>query len=75
MVAIEQIIKAELRLQCAGCAVARLHLEAGAFRAGRFANNEPSVHAFDLMCADRYLGDAFVSARTVRDDYGLSPTG
>ena len=43
-----------------------------AFRAGRYANNEASVHAFDLMCADRYLGDAFASRRTVREDYRTS---
>ena len=43
------------------------------FRAGRFANNEPSVHAFDQLCADRYLGDAFVSMRTVRNRYDVPP--
>jgi Rieske 2Fe-2S family protein len=54
------------------CELQQQGTASGAFRAGRFANNEPSVHAFDQMCADRYLGDAFVSGRTVRDDYGAS---
>jgi glycine betaine catabolism A len=37
--------------------------------AGRFSNVEPSVHAFDLMCVDRYAGDGVVSSRTVRTRY------
>ena len=37
--------------------------------AGRFSNDEPSVHAFDLMVVDRYAGDGTVSSRTVREDY------
>jgi Rieske 2Fe-2S family protein len=37
--------------------------------AGRFSNDEPSVHAFDLMVVDRYAGDGIVSSRTVREDY------
>jgi phenylpropionate dioxygenase-like ring-hydroxylating dioxygenase large terminal subunit len=45
------------------------------FRAGRFANNEPSVHAFDLMCVDRYTGNGFAGGRTVRDDYQATPKG
>jgi Rieske 2Fe-2S family protein len=49
------------------CELQQLGTASGAFRAGRFANNEASVHAFDLMCADRYTGDAFVSGRTLRD--------
>jgi phenylpropionate dioxygenase-like ring-hydroxylating dioxygenase large terminal subunit len=56
------------------CELQQRGTASGAFRAGRFANNEPSVHAFDAMCADRYLGDAFVTGRTIRDDYRLSPT-
>jgi Rieske 2Fe-2S family protein len=43
------------------------------FRAGRFAENEPSVQAFDLMCADRYVADDFSSRRTVRDRYDVPP--
>jgi glycine betaine catabolism A len=41
--------------------------------AGRYANNEASVHAFDLMVADRYAGDGIQSHRTVRDDYQVPP--
>ncbi|MFL5679129.1 MAG: aromatic ring-hydroxylating dioxygenase subunit alpha [Chloroflexota bacterium] len=37
--------------------------------AGRYSNQEPSVHAFDMMVADRYAGDRFVSRRTVRERY------
>ncbi len=37
--------------------------------AGRYSNQEPSVHAFDLMVADRYAADAVVSRRTVRERY------
>jgi Rieske 2Fe-2S family protein len=35
-----------------------------AYSAGRYSNQEDSVHAFDLMCADRYAGD---ERRTVRE--------
>ena len=34
--------------------------------AGRYSNQEPSVHAFDLMCVDRYADDGVGSRRTVR---------
>jgi Rieske 2Fe-2S family protein len=38
--------------------------------AGRYSNQEASVHAFDQMVADRYAGeDAFVSKRIVRERY------
>ncbi|MDQ6794145.1 MAG: aromatic ring-hydroxylating dioxygenase subunit alpha [Chloroflexota bacterium] len=39
------------------------------WRAGRFSNQEPSVHAFDLMVVDRYADDGISSRRTVRDRY------
>ena len=39
------------------------------WRAGRFSNQEPSVHAFDLMVVDRYADDGVSSRRTVRDRY------
>ncbi len=39
--------------------------------AGRYSNQEPSVHAFDLMAADRYARDGTVSRRTVRDRYDV----
>ena len=41
--------------------------------AGRFSNQEPSVHAFDLMAVDRYAGDGFTSRRTVRERYDVPP--
>jgi Rieske 2Fe-2S family protein len=57
------------------CELQQRGTASGAFRAGRFSNNEASVHAFDLMCVDRYTGDAFVSGRTVRTDYSTTPKG
>lgn len=41
--------------------------------AGRFSNQEPSVHAFDMMVADRYAGDPISAARTVRERYDVPP--
>jgi Rieske 2Fe-2S family protein len=43
------------------------------WHAGRYSNQEPSVHAFDLMVADRYAADGVVSHRTVRERYDLPP--
>lgn len=43
------------------------------WRAGRYATNEPSVHAFDCMVADRYADDGIVTRRTVRDRYDTPP--
>ena len=37
--------------------------------AGRYSNQEPSVHAFDLMVVDRYADDGIGSRRTVRSRY------
>ena len=45
--------------------------------AGRYSTEEPSVHAFDLMVAERYAGEGFVSQRLVRtaiDSHRRSPT-
>ena len=39
------------------------------WKAGRYSDQEPSVHAFDLMVADRYAADAVVTRRTVREHY------
>src|SRR5207244_12934817 len=36
------------------------------FRAGRFSNQEASVHAFDIMAADRYAMDGRRTARAQR---------
>jgi Rieske 2Fe-2S family protein len=41
--------------------------------AGRYSNQEASVHAFDQMVADRYAGEAFSSSRTVRERYDVPP--
>ena len=55
------------------CELQQLGTASPAFRAGRFAENEPSVHAFDLMCAERYAGESFSNSRTVRDRYDVPP--
>ena len=39
--------------------------------AGRYSNQEPSVHAFDLMAVDRYACDGVSSRRTVRERYDV----
>ena len=41
--------------------------------AGRYSNQEASVHAFDRMVADRYAGDPISAARTVRERYDVPP--
>ncbi len=41
--------------------------------AGRYSNQEPSVHAFDLMAVDRYASDGVGSRRTVRSRYDIPP--
>jgi Rieske 2Fe-2S family protein len=41
--------------------------------AGRYSNQEPSVHAFDLMAVDRYARDGVESRRTVRERYDVPP--
>jgi Rieske 2Fe-2S family protein len=41
--------------------------------AGRYSNQEASVHAFDRMVADRYAGDPITAARTVRERYDVPP--
>ena len=41
--------------------------------AGRYSNQEPSVHAFDLMAVDRYAQDGVGSRRTVRERYDVLP--
>jgi glycine betaine catabolism A len=40
---------------------------------GRYSNQEASVHAFDRMVADRYAGEPFTLARTVRERYDVPP--
>jgi Rieske 2Fe-2S family protein len=41
--------------------------------AGRYSNQEPSVHAFDLMAVDRYADDGVNSQRTIRQQYDVPP--
>jgi Rieske 2Fe-2S family protein len=41
--------------------------------AGRYSTIEASVQAFDLMLADRYLGEPLRSRRTVRERYDVPP--
>jgi hypothetical protein len=41
--------------------------------AGRYSNQEASVHAFDRMVADRYAGESISAARTVRERYDVPP--
>jgi glycine betaine catabolism A len=40
---------------------------------GRYSNQEASVHAFDLMVAERYAGLPFSATRTVRERYDVAP--
>ncbi len=40
---------------------------------GRYSNQEPSVHAFDLMAVDRYARDGVSSRRTIRLRYDVPP--
>ena len=37
--------------------------------AGRYSNQEASVHAFDQMVADRYIGESTWTKRIVREHY------
>jgi Rieske 2Fe-2S family protein len=41
--------------------------------AGRYSDQEASVHAFDLMAVDRYANDGSTSRRTVRARYDVAP--
>jgi hypothetical protein len=38
------------------------------WQAGRYSNQEASVHAFDLMCADRYAMDGHRTEREARTE-------
>jgi Rieske 2Fe-2S family protein len=38
------------------------------WEAGRYSNQEAAVHAFDLMCADRYASDGRRTAREARTE-------
>ena len=43
--------------------------------AGRYSNQEDSVHAFDQMVADRYAGETFANARAARAREPEPPRG
>jgi Rieske 2Fe-2S family protein len=45
------------------------------FTAGRYSNQEASVHAFDIMVADRYAMDGSRTPREKRTDVGRDRTG
>jgi phenylpropionate dioxygenase-like ring-hydroxylating dioxygenase large terminal subunit len=53
------------------CELQHRGTQSRSWTAGRYSNQEPSVHAFDLMAVDRYAGDGFTSRRTVRERYDV----
>ncbi|HET7169187.1 MAG TPA: aromatic ring-hydroxylating dioxygenase subunit alpha [Candidatus Limnocylindrales bacterium] len=55
------------------CELQQRGTRSSSFVAGRYSNVEASVHAFDQMVADRYVGDAVWSKRVVRERYDLPP--
>jgi Rieske 2Fe-2S family protein len=55
------------------CELQQRGTRSSAWDAGRYSSIEPSVHAFDLMVADRYAGDGIQSRRTVRINYQEPP--
>jgi hypothetical protein len=55
------------------CELQQVGTRSASWTAGRYSNQEPSVHAFDLMAVDRYAGDGVASRRTVRERYDVPP--
>ena len=55
------------------CELQQRGTKSRSWTAGRFSNQEPSVHAFDLMLVDRYADDGIDSKRTVRLRYDVPP--
>jgi Phenylpropionate dioxygenase and related ring-hydroxylating dioxygenases, large terminal subunit len=55
------------------CELQQVGTRSQSWTAGRYSNQEPSVHAFDLMAVDRYVGDGVGSRRTVRSRYDVPP--
>lgn len=41
--------------------------------AGRYSDQEASVHAFDQMVADRYIGELSWTKRIVRERHDVPP--
>ena len=55
------------------CELQQRGTKSSSWVAGRYSNQEASVHAFDVMVADRYAGDPISAARTVRERYDVPP--
>jgi len=55
------------------CEMQQVGTRSRSWTAGRYSNEEDSVHAFDLMCADRYAEDGVASARMFRDPKAGAP--
>ena len=53
------------------CELQQRGTKSSSWVAGRYSNQEPSVHAFDLMAVDRYANDGINSQRTVRLRYDV----
>jgi hypothetical protein len=53
------------------CELQQRGTKSQSWTAGRFSNQEPSVHAFDLMAVDRYANDGMNSQRTIRLRYDV----
>ena len=55
------------------CELQQRGTKSSSWVSGRYSNQEASVHAFDLMVAERYAGLPFSAARTVRERYDVPP--
>jgi Rieske 2Fe-2S family protein len=55
------------------CEMQQVGTRSRSWTSGRYADQEASVHAFDLMCADRYADDGIASRRTIRERYDVQP--
>ena len=55
------------------CEMQQLGTKSSSWVSGRYSNQEASVHAFDLMVAERYAGLPFSASRTVRERYDVPP--
>ncbi len=55
------------------CELQQRGTKSSSWVAGRYSNQEASVHAFDQMVADRYVGESTWTPRIVRDRYDVPP--
>ena len=55
------------------CEMQQVGTRSSSWVSGRYSNQEASVHAFDLMVAERYAGLEFSASRTVRERYDVPP--